>query len=365
LRPVRGKRILAILAAGGLTLAAAACGDAPDETPSGGSSGAATAAAYKACMVTDTGGIDDKSFNASAWAGLQAAKTQAANIEPSYVASTAEADYEPNLRGFVTKKCNFILSVGGLMGDATKKVASENTDSQFAIVDSGSTGANVYPMQFATQQAAFLAGYLAAGYSKTGTVATFGGLKIPPVTVFMDGFADGVAHYNQVKGKSVKVLGWDKAKQAGSFTEDFASPAKGKALANTFVGQRADVILPVAGGTGLGAAEVAQGSGGKVSIIWVDQDGCKSAAQYCSVFMTTVVKNITDAVEKAAVAGASGQPLAATPGYLGTLENNGVELAPFNQFDSKIDAGLKSEVEALKADVISGKVKVESANAPK
>jgi basic membrane protein A len=70
-------------------------------------------------------------------------------------------------------------------------------------------------------------------------------------------------------------------------------------------------------------------------------------------------------VEKAAVAGASGQPLAATPGYLGTLENNGVELAPFNQFDSKIDAGLKSEVEALKADVISGKVKVESANAPK
>jgi basic membrane protein A len=316
-------------------------------------------------MVTDTGGIDDKSFNASAWAGLQAAKTQAANIEPSYVASTAEADYEPNLRGFVTKKCNFILAVGGLMGDALKKVASENTSSQFAIVDSGSTGANVYPMQFATQQAAFLAGYLAAGYSKTGTVATFGGLKIPPVTVFMDGFADGVAHYNQVKGKSVKLLGWDKAKQAGSFTEDFASPAKGKALANTFVGQRADVILPVAGGTGLGAAEVAQGSSGKVSIIWVDQDGCKSAAQYCSVFMTTVVKNITDAVEKAAVAGASGQPLAATPGYLGTLENNGVELAPFNQFDSKIDAGLKSEVEALKADVISGKVKVESANAPK
>jgi basic membrane protein A len=365
LRPVRGKRILAILAAGGLTLAAAACGDAPDETPSGGSSGAATAAAYKACMVTDTGGIDDKSFNASAWAGLQAAKTQAANIEPSYVASTAEADYEPNLRGFVTKKCNFILSVGGLMGDATKKVASENTDSQFAIVDSGSTGANVYPMQFATQQAAFLAGYLAAGYSKTGTVATFGGLKIPPVTVFMDGFADGVAHYNQVKGKSVKLLGWDKAKQAGSFTEDFASPAKGKALANTFVGQRADVILPVAGGTGLGAAEVAQGSGGKVSVIWVDQDGCKSAAQYCSVFLTTVVKNITDAVEKAVVTGASGQPLSPTPGYLGTLENNGVELAPYNQFDSKIDAGLKSEVDALKADIISGKVKAESANAPK
>jgi basic membrane protein A len=316
-------------------------------------------------MVTDTGGIDDKSFNASAWAGIQAAKTQASNVDPKYVASTAEADYEPNLRGFVTQKCNFILAVGGLMGDATKKVSDSAKDSQFAIVDSGSTGSNVYPMQFATDQAAFLAGYLAAGYSKSGTVATFGGLKIPPVTVFMDGFVDGVAYYNQQKSKSVKVLGWDKAKQAGSFTEDFASPAKGKALANTFVSQGADIILPVAGGTGLGAAEVAQGSNGKVSIIWVDQDGCKSAAQYCSVFLSTVVKNITDAVQKAVVTGATGQPLAASPGYLGTLENNGVQIAPYNQFDSKIDSGLKSEVDQLKQDIISGKVKVESANAPK
>ena len=363
MRPVRGKRIVAILAAGGLTLAAAACGDAPVETPSGGASSAA--AAYQACMVTDTGGIDDKSFNASAWAGIQAAKTQAPNVDPKYVASTAEADYEPNLRGFVTKKCDFILSVGGLMGDATKKVAAENTSSQFAIVDAGSTGANVYPMQFATHQAAFLAGYLAAGYSKAGKVATFGGLKIPPVTIFMDGFADGVAYYNKTKSKSVQVLGWDKTKQAGSFTDDFASSAKGKTLTNTFVAQGADVIFPVAGGTGLGAADVAKGSGGKVSVIWVDQDGCKSAAQYCDVFLTTVVKNITDAVEKAVVAGATGQPLSASPGYLGTLDNNGVSLAPYNQFDSKVDAGLKTEVDQLKADIISGKVKVESANAPK
>ncbi|MET3428676.1 basic membrane protein A [Actinoplanes tereljensis] len=316
-------------------------------------------------MVTDTGGIDDKSFNASAWAGLQAAKTQASNVDPKYVASSAEADYEPNLRGFVTQKCNFILSVGGLMGTATQKVSDAEKSSQFAIVDSSSTGSNVYPMQFATHQASFLAGYLAAGYSKSGKVATFGGLKIPPVTIFMDGFADGVAYYNKVKSKNVTVLGWDKTKQAGSFTDDFASAAKGKALANTFVSQGADVILPVAGGTGLGAAEVAQASSGKVSVIWVDQDGCKSAAQYCGVFLTTVVKNIEDAVEKAVVAGATGTPLAPSPGYLGTLENNGVELAPYNEFDSKVDAGLKSEVEKLKADIIAGTVKVESANAPK
>jgi len=84
-----------------------------------------------------------------------------------------------------------------------------------------------------------------------------------------------------------------------------------------------------------------------------------------AVFLTTVVKNITDAVQKAVVTGAGGQPLSPTPGYLGTLENNGVQLAPYNQFDSKVDAGLKAEVEKLKADIIAGTVKVESANAPK
>ncbi|MEU7902624.1 BMP family ABC transporter substrate-binding protein [Actinoplanes sp. NPDC049118] len=364
MRPVRGKRIVAILAAGGLSLAAAACGDAPEETPSG--SGASTAAAYKACMVTDTGGIDDKSFNASAWAGLQAAKEAQSSVDPKYVASTAEADYEPNLRQFVTQKCNFILSVGGLMGGATEKVAKENPSQQFGIVDSAIPGVtNVFPMQFATEQAAFLAGYLAAGFSKSGKVATYGGLKIKPVTVFMDGFADGVAHYNKVKGKNVAVLGWDKAKQNGTFAENFGDQNKGKSITNTFVAQGADVVMPVAGGTGLGTADVAKASNGKVSVIWVDQDGCKSAEQYCGVFLTTVVKNITDAVEQAVVDGATGKPLAATPGYLGTLENNGVSIAPYHEFESKVDPALKAEIDKLKADIIAGTVKVESANAPK
>ncbi|GIF10916.1 BMP family lipoprotein [Actinoplanes teichomyceticus] len=364
MRPVRGKRIVAILAAGGLTLAAAACGDAPEDTPSAGGS-ASAAAAFKACMVTDTGGIDDKSFNASAWAGMQAAKNEASNVDAKYVSSSSEADYEPGLRSFVTQKCNFILAVGGLMGTVTKKVSDESKNAQFGIVDSSSTGSNVYPMQFATEQAAFLAGYLAAGYSKSGTVGTYGGMKIAPVTVFMDGFADGVAYYNQKKGKTVKVLGWDKAKQNGTFAESFIDQNKGKTITQTLVSQGADVILPVAGGTGLGTAQVAKDSAGKVAVIWVDQDGCKSAAQYCDVFLSTVVKNVQEAVKEAVLKGAKGEALAATPGYLGTLENNGIELAEYHSFDSKIDAALKGEVEQLKQDIIAGTVKVQSANAPK
>ncbi|MEV6345742.1 BMP family ABC transporter substrate-binding protein [Actinoplanes sp. NPDC051851] len=362
MRPVRGNRILAVLAAGGLTLAAAACGSAPEEST--GSSSASAAAAYKACMVTDTGGIDDKSFNASAWAGMQAAQSAASNVDPKYVASTSEADYEPNLQSFVTQKCDFILAVGGLMSDSTKKIAAASTTSQFGIVDSGSTGSNVYPMQFATQQAAFLAGYLAAGYSKSGVVGTYGGLKIAPVTIFMDGFADGVAYYNEKKGKSVKVLGWDKAKQNGTFAESFTDQNKGKTITQTFVSQGADIILPVAGGTGLGTAQVAKDSSGKVSVIWVDSDGCKSASQYCDVFLSTVVKNVEEAVKEAVVAGAQGTALAPSPGYIGTLENDGVGLAAYNQFDSKVDATLKSEIEQLKKDIIAGTVKVESASAP-
>ncbi|GIF43157.1 BMP family lipoprotein [Actinoplanes xinjiangensis] len=364
MRPVRGKRIVAILAAGGLTLAAAACGEAPAETPAASGSTAA-AAAYKACMVTDTGGIDDKSFNASAWAGLQAAQKEATNVDPKYVASSSEADYEPGLRNYVSQNCNFILAVGGLMGTATTKIAKESTKSQFGIVDSGSESPNVYPMQFATQQAAFLAGYLAAGYTKTGKVGTYGGLKIAPVTIFMDGFADGVAHYNTVKGKKVEVLGWNKAAQNGSFAENFGDQNKGKSITQTLVSQGADVIMPVAGGTGLGTAQVAKDSGGKVSVIWVDQDGCTSAAQYCDVFLSTVVKNIEEAVKEAVVKGAKGETLSATPGYVGNLENNGVSLAEFHSFDSKVDAALKGELTTLKADIIAGKVKVESASAPK
>jgi basic membrane protein A and related proteins len=366
LRPVRGMRIVAALAVGGLALSAAACGDAPNENNNNGGGASQAASKYTACMVTDTGGIDDKSFNASAWAGIQDAAKEQSNVEPKYVASSAEADYEPNLTQFVNQKCNFILAVGGLMGDATKKVATANPNQQFGIVDSSIAGAtNVFPMQFDTAQAAFQAGYLAAGYSKTGKVATYGGLPIPPVTIFMDGFADGVAYYNQQKGKNVQVLGWDKAKQNGSFAQSFTDQAKGKSISDTFVAQGADVILPVAGGTGLGTAAAAQQSGGKYSVIWVDQDGCNSAAQYCSAFLSTVVKNIKDAVKEAVVKGAKGEKLDASAGFVGTLANNGVSLADFHDFASKVPAELKTELDQVKQDIISGKIKVTSPAQPK
>jgi len=362
LRAVRGMRIVAVLAVGGLALTAAACGEAPSNTPSGGGT---SAAEYKACMVTDIGGIDDRSFNTSAWKGLENAKAQNSAIKTQNTSSSQEADYKPNLTAFVQQNCNFILAVGGLMFDATKEVATANASNQFAIVDAKIDAPNVYSMQFDTAQAAFLAGYLAAGTSKSGKVATWGGLPIPPVTIFMDGFADGVAHYNKTKNKNVQVLGWDKATQKGTFSQSFTDTAKGKSLADTFIAQGADVIMPVAGGAGLGTAQAAQASNGKVAVIWVDVDGCESASQYCAQFLTTVVKNIPDAVKDAALKGAAAPGTKLSGGTIGTLQNNGVSIAPYHDWDSKVPAELKAEVDKLKQDIIAGTVKVESPAQPK
>ncbi|MEV1329055.1 BMP family ABC transporter substrate-binding protein [Micromonospora costi] len=352
-------RIASIVAAGGLVLSAAACGEAPDENNGAGDGGKK----FSACMVTDVGGIDDKSFNTSAWKGLQEAKAANDNIDIKYVASKAEADYEPNLTQFVNQKCDFILAVGGLMANATSKIAKANPNQQFGIVDANPGDSNVYPMQFDTAQAAFQAGYLAAGMSKTGKVGTYGGLPIPPVTIFMDGFVDGVAYYNQTKGKNVQALGWNKETQKGSFTNDFAKQDEGKKVSDTLVAQGADIVMPVAGGSGLGTTAAAKASGGKFSTIWVDVDGCESTPD-CSAIVTTVVKNIPDAVKEAVLKAAGGEKLQAKPGFVGTLANNGVSIAPYHDFDSKVPAELKAEVDKIKADIAAGTITVTSKAQP-
>src|SRR5439155_2885911 len=129
--------------------------------PSGGGKAA------HACMVTDIGGINDRSFNAAAWAGMQAAIKQNSNIKVDYVQSRNEADYGPNLNGYVQQKCDLIVAVGGLMAQATTDAAKAAPSQKFGIIDAKIDSPNVYSMQFDTAQAAFLAGYLAAGMSKT------------------------------------------------------------------------------------------------------------------------------------------------------------------------------------------------------
>ncbi len=258
------------------------------------------ASAFNGCMVTDTGGIDDRSFNASSWQGLEEAKT-ALGITDQYAASASENDYVPNINAFVQQKCGIIVTVGFLMGDATETAAKTHTDQKFAIVDYSYDPAlpNVLGLTFNTAEAGFLGGYLAAGMTKTGKVATYGGMKLPTVTIFMDGYADGVAYYNTKHNTKVQVLGWNVAKQDGTFTGDFTDQGKGQQTTQAFVQQGADIVFPVAGNVGLGSAKAAKDSGGKLNVIWVDTDGCVSAEQYCDVFLGSVVKGIAVAVKTA------------------------------------------------------------------
>jgi basic membrane protein A len=245
-------------------------------------------------------------------------------------------------------------------------VARANPSRQFAIVDANPNVPNIYPMQFDTAQASFVAGYLAAGYSKTGKVGTYGGLKIPPVTVFMDGFADGVAYYNLRKGAKVVLLGWDKTTQDGLFTNDFASTVKGEQASDALAAQGADVIMPVADFTGdeiTGEGTTRDAATGRFSAIWVDTDGCVSTAD-CAGILTSVEKNISDAVRDSVLRGARRESLALSDSAIGTLANGGVALAPYHTFDGRIDPSLKAEIEQIKADIASGKIMVTSTASP-
>jgi basic membrane protein A and related proteins len=351
-----------------LTVAAlltAACGSSaksPSTSSSSGSSTSGTTAGkFLGCMVTDTGGINDKSFNASSWQGMQqAAAAMPSKIAVKYLQSTSPADYASNISAFLGQKCGIIVTVGFLMSQATQNAAKANPSSKFAIVDYPKfPQTNIDSLTFNTVQDGFLGGYLAAGMSKTGKVATFGGQKLPTVTIYMDGFWDGVQYYNTKHHAHVTVLGWNEATQTGSFSNNFTNLTLGQTITQQFITEGADVIFPVAGGVGLGAAKAVQNAdttagSQKVNMEWVDTDGCVSAAQYCQYFITSVEKGIQTAVKTAVLAAANGAFKGGA--YVGTLANGGVSLAPFHDFATKVPASLQAELTTIKADIISGKI---------
>ena len=249
------------------------------------------------------------------------------------------------------------------MADATNAAAKTDPSGHFAIVDNTGNNKNVQGLLFNTAQAGFEGGYLAAGYSKSGKVATYGGEDFPTVTVYMDGFWEGVQYYNQVNHKNVQVLGWNEKTQKGSFAGSFTDQTKGSQLAKNFMQAGADVIYPVAGGTGLGTAAAVKAANNGTVVIWVDTDGCVSAKQYCSVFLTTTYKGIQPAVKTAVEDGAKGKYTGTN--YVGTLANGGTGLSPYHDFASKVSSTLQNEVKQVGKDIESGKIKIQSKNQPK
>jgi basic membrane protein A and related proteins len=375
---VRRTALAATIAAGAATLLIAACGSSSSGASSSTSAGASTSASgssstatgtttgkFLGCMVTDTGGINDKSFNQSAWQGMQEAASANSNITVKYLQSTTQSDYVPNINTFLSQKCGIIVTVGFLMAAATESAAKAHPSQPFAIVDcsyaseclTGTKESNIDQLTFNTVQDGFLGGYLAAGISKSGKVGTFGGEDFGTVTIYMDGFWDGVQYYNKQHKTKVQVLGWNEQTQKGEFTGDFTNQTKGQTVTQTFISEGADVIFPVAGNVGLGAAKAVQtanASGGNVSLEWVDTDGCVSAPQYCKYMVTSVTKGIQTAVKNAVVTAASGKPVGGT--YIGTLANGGAVLSPFHDYSSKVPAALQAELKTIEAGIESGSI---------
>jgi basic membrane protein A and related proteins len=354
------------------SLAIAGCGSSSSPaststTSAPAATSAAAAAKFLGCMVTDTGGIDDRSFNASSWAGMQAAAAADPNITVKYLQSTTQADYVPNINAFLSQKCGIIVTVGFLMAAATEAAAKANPNQKFAIVDcsyasgclTGAKEPNIDQLVFNTVQDGFLGGYLAAGMTKTGKVATFGGENIGTVTIYMDGFWDGVQYYNSQHHTHVQVLGWNELTQKGSFTGNFTNQTTGATLTQTFITEGADIIFPVAGDVGLGAAKAVQDADNaagadKVNMFWVDTDGCISAPQYCKYFITSVTKGIVPAVSNSVLSAAKGTFTGGT--YVGTLANGGAVLSPFHDFASTVPASLQAELKTIETGIENGSI---------
>ncbi len=354
-------RVLALLL--GLALVAAACGDdddtatsddtaTPDDSVDSGDSGDSD---FLACEVTDTGGVDDKSFNENAFDGLSDAADEI-GFEPVVLESQSDADYEPNIEALLDQDCDLIVTVGFFLGDATEAAAQANPDTNFTIVDFAyeTEYDNVLGLTYATDQAAFLAGYVAADQTETGKVGTYGGANIPTVTIFMKGFEAGIEYHNEQKGTDVELVGWSTADDDGLFTGDFEDLTKGRQSTESLLDQDADIIMPVAGPVGQGSIEAIRAGADGVRLIWVDTDGCDSVADACDLFLTSVKKNFGLSVQEAVIAASEGSFEGGV--YSGTLDNDGVELAPFHDFEGDISDELQAELDEIRAGIIDGSI---------
>ncbi len=342
---------------------------------------APTQAAAKpvACVAFDTGGLGDKGFNDLAKKGLEDAA--AAGFTTHFSEAKGATDYANNIQTLIDQGCQAIVTVGFLQSQATADAAKANPTIAFAQVDTAwnkcgpdfvcgnaddtPQPANFTGLDYQVDQAAMLAGYLGAGWSKTGKIGTYGGLAFPGVTRFMDGLYAGIQYYNKQKNATVKLFGWDGSLKdpttSGAFVggsggnDTWGDPAKGEQLAKTLHDQGVDVVHPVAGATGNGSIKAAQEGG--YWAIGVDTD------QYISIGPPTNAALLTSAQKAIDVSvldffnQVAGGYLGGTD-YSGTIANNGVLLAPYHDYDTKFSDALKGEVDALKAKLADGSVTV-------
>ncbi len=321
--------------------------------------GGATSGKLKVGLVTDTGGVNDKSFNQSAWEGVQKGASEF-GYDAKFIESKQPTDYDKNIDQFATENYDVIITVGFLMGDATAAKAKQYPNIKFAIIDNAyfptpnsvacpdtvkdcyDDGGlkNVTSLMFQEDQVGFLAGVVAGGMTKTGTVCTVSGMEIPPVVRYVVGFQNGAKWINP-SSQALNV-----------YIPSFVDPAKGKETGQSMIDQGCDVVFGVGGNTGNGGLLAAKEKG--LMAIGVDVDQYNTYPEVKDALLTSAAKNVDASVYNYLKA-VQGNSVSAGI-MMANLENGGVGLAPYHDWDSKIPDSVKSKVTEAETGLKSGSI---------
>ena len=330
--------ILALLAA--LALGVAACGDDDDSGGGGGSTSTTEAKSIKTGLVTDIGGLNDRSFNFLANKGLEDAESQLGTQGRVFI-SKSNGDYIPNLTTSAQGQNDLTISVGFLMGDATATVATKFPNNNFAIIDFSASALkgkpqNVEGLLFKEQEAGYLVGYLAGLWAKDNnatTVSSVGGQKIPPVDHYIAGYQKGAKDANP----GIKVL--------NAYSQDFVDQAKCKEIALDQISQGSKVVFQVAGQCGLGALDAAKEKG--VQGIGVDADQSYLGPHILSSALKKVDVAVLDAIKRAQAGDFKGGT-----DVIATVKNGGVGIGKISAAGQKY----ADQIKQVQDDIASGKI---------
>ena len=330
------KKILAMILALVMCFSLVACGGGNDDAAQADDG----ATKIKIGMVTDTGGINDQSFNQSTWEGLSALSTD--EFEIAHLVSKTDADYDTNIQTFIDDGYDLILCTGFKLAEATKKAAEANPDQKFAIIDDASIDLpNVACLMFAQEQASYLVGIVAGMASESGVVGYVQGMVSENMNLFGIGFIEGVLSVNP----EATVLQYN--------ANSFGDVAAGSAAVKNFVTKGADVVYHAAGGTGAGVITGCQENG--IYAIGVDADQSYLAPE---TVITSAMKRVDIAAQDISKAVKEGTFKGGITMY--DINNGGVDVAPTQDL---LTEDMIAAVEAAKADLQSGAIVVSTTSA--
>ena len=291
----------------------------------------------KVGVITDVGGVNDGSFNQSAWEGLQRAQEEL-GITTSYLESSTDSDYIPNLETFIDEEYDLIICIGYQLADAMREEAEANPDQKFAIVDDSSCADldNVTCLMFRAEQASYLVGYVAGLTTKTNNIGFVVGMTNETMNQFGYGYCAGAIDANP----DITVQQFN--------ANSFADSATGKTMANTAITKGADIVFQAAGATGLGVIEACQEAG--VYAIGVDSDQSSIAPD---TVLTSAMKRVDNAVYEAVQELIDGTLEGGVKSF--DLAAGGVDIAPSQDL---IAPEVITAVDEVKEKIISGEVVV-------